>query len=126
VIIFPTMKNALGFTALATAVVLVTGMVHNHLVKSAPSEGEQLAAAPKEIRLWFNERPEIPFTSVTLMKAADSSRIATIKAVATSDSLAAALPLSTPLAPGKYLVAWRTASSDGHAIRGVFGFSISP
>ena len=111
----------------AAAAVLVSGMVHNHLVKSVPAEGEQLAAAPKEIRLWFAERPEIAFTSVTLMQA-DSTRIATIKAVATVDSMAAAVPLSlpAPLPPGKYLVAWRTASSDGHAIRGVFGFSISP
>ena len=120
------MKNALRFTALAIAAVLVTGMVHNHLVKSAPAEGERLSAAPTEIRLWFNERPEIPFTSVTLLRAADSSKIATIKAAATSDSLVAAIPLSTPLVPGKYLVQWRTASSDGHAIRGVFGFTISP
>lgn len=119
------MSKGLRILSLAAAVTLVTGMVHNHLVKSAPSQGERLAAAPKEIRLWFNERPEIPFTSVTLMKA-DSTKIATIKAVATSDSMAASAPLLTPLPPGKYLVAWRTASSDGHAIRGVYGFSITP
>ncbi|HEV8149526.1 MAG TPA: copper resistance CopC family protein [Gemmatimonadales bacterium] len=110
---------------LAAAVLLMSGMVHNHLVKSAPADGEKLRAAPKEIRLWFNERPEIPFTSVTLLKA-DSSKIATIKAVAAADSMAAAIPLSTPLPAGKYLVNWRTASSDGHAIRGSFGFSITP
>jgi methionine-rich copper-binding protein CopC len=69
--------------------------------------------------------PEIPFTSVTLMQA-DSTKIATIKAVATDDSMAAAAPLSTSLPPGKYLVGWRTASSDGHAIRGMFEFSIAP
>lgn len=98
---------------------------HNHLIKSAPGNGQQLSVAPKEIRLWFNERPEIPFTSVTLMES-DSTKIATIKAVATSDSMVAAVPLSHSLPAGKYLVAWRTASSDGHAIRGVFGFSILP
>lgn len=119
------MRYALRFAALTTTAVLLSGMVHNHLVRSAPAEGEQLAAAPTEVRLWFNERPEIAFTSVTLMQA-DSSKIATIKAVATPDSMAATIPLATPLAPGKYLVGWRTASSDGHAIRGVFGFTILP
>ena len=109
---------------LAAGFALVTGMVHNHLVKSSPSNGEQLASAPKEVRLWFNERPEIPFTSVTLMQA-DSTKIATIKAVATPDSMVAAIPLPA-LTQGKYLVNWRTASSDGHAIRGTFGFTISP
>jgi methionine-rich copper-binding protein CopC len=119
------MTTALRLIPLAAATVLVSGMVHNHLVKSAPANGEHLASAPKEVRLWFNERPEIPFTSVTLMQA-DSTKIATIKAVATDDSMAAAAPLVTPLPPGKYLVGWRTASSDGHAIRGIFEFSISP
>ena len=110
---------------LLCAAILGFGRIHNHLVKSSPSDGELLATSPREIRLWFNERPEIPFTSITLMQS-DSTKIATIKAVATADSMAAAIPVTAPLAPGKYLVAWRTASSDGHAIRGVFGFSISP
>jgi methionine-rich copper-binding protein CopC len=115
----------LRLLTLSAAAVLGTGMLHNHLVKSSPADGEHLTVAPKEIRLWFNERPEIPFTSITLMQG-DSTKIATIKAVATADSMAAAVPLTAPLVPGKYLVAWRTASGDGHAIRGVFGFSISP
>lgn len=118
------MTNLLRILTLTAAAVLGTGVFHNHLVKSSPAEGERLTAAPKEIRLWFNERPEIPFTSVTLMQS-DSTKIATIRAVAMADSMAAAVPLATPLAPGNYLVAWRTASSDGHAIRGIFGFSIS-
>ena len=119
------MAKALRLLTLAGTAMLLTGMVHNHLVKSSPASGETLMAAPKEIRLWFNERPEIPFTSVTLMRA-DSTKIATIKAVAAPDSLVAAIPLTTALVPGKYLVAWRTASSDGHAIRGTFGFTIDP
>lgn len=115
----------LRILSLGAAAVLGSGMLHNHLVKSSPSDGERLTVAPKEVRLWFNERPEISFTSITLMQG-DSTKIVTVKAVATADSMSAAAPLTTPLAPGKYLVAWRTASSDGHAIRGIFGFSISP
>jgi methionine-rich copper-binding protein CopC len=119
------MTKLLKLIPLTTVALLVTGMVHNHLVKSSPADGEQVHAAPKEIRLWFNERPEIAFTSVTLLQS-DSTKIATIKAVATMDSMAASIPLQAPLPAGKYLVAWRTASSDGHAIRGSFGFSIAP
>ena len=119
------MIYALRFLSLAAVAVFATALRHNHLLKSAPGNGEQLSVAPKEVRLWFNERPEIPFTSITLMQS-DSTKIATIKAVATSDSMVAAAPLPRSLPAGKYLVAWRTASSDGHAIRGVFGFSILP
>jgi len=119
------MRKPIRLAFLAGVALLATGMRHNHLVKSAPGQGQELATAPTEIRLWFSERPEVAFTSVTLMQG-DSTRIATIKAVATDDSLAVSIPLAMPLPAGKYLVGWRTASKDGHAIRGVLGFSIAP
>ena len=111
--------------SLAAAVLLLAGMVHNHLLKSDPAHGARLNSSPKEIRLWFAERPEVALTSVTLMQA-DSTPIVSIKAVATPDSLVVSALLPTPLSPGSYLVRWRTASGDGHAVRGTFGFSISP
>jgi methionine-rich copper-binding protein CopC len=119
------MKTLLRCAGLGALVVLGTGMFHNHLVKSLPAAGDTLAASPKEVRLWFNEKPAIRFTSVTLLTA-DSTKIVTIKAVATEDSMAAAAPLPTPLAPGTYLITWRTAGIDGHAIRGTYRFSIAP
>lgn len=119
------MRRLPKYAALGAVAVLGTAMFHNHLVKSAPTAGETLGAAPKEIRLWFNERPEIPFTSATLLNA-DSSKIATIKATATEDSMAVAIPVTTELKAGSYLITWRTASRDGHAIRGTFGFTIAP
>ena len=119
------MRKILSCAGLGALLVLGTAMVHNHLVKSTPTAGTTLSASPKEVRLWFNERPTIAFTSVTLLRA-DSTKIVTIKAVATDDSLSVAAPLPTPLAPGSYLVTWRTAGTDGHAIRGTYGFSIVP
>ena len=56
---FTTFKLA----ALAATVTLATGMLHNHLVKSSPGKDEQLTSAPKEVRLWFSERPEVAFTT---------------------------------------------------------------
>lgn len=106
--------------------VLATGILHNHLVKSDPAADAKIPAPPTQIKLWFSEKPEVAFTSVTLMKS-DSTRIATLRAVATDDTMAVAVPLSTTsLLPGDYLVGWRTASGDGHAVRGTFRFSISP
>ena len=107
------------------AAALFAAVFHNHLVKSVPGNGQTLTTSPADVRLWFNERPEVPFTSVTILRA-DSSKVATIKAVATDDSLAVSAPLPAPLAAGAYVVQWRTASSDGHAIRGRFEFTIAP
>jgi methionine-rich copper-binding protein CopC len=97
---------------------------HNHLVKSSPSNGDSLQVAPSEIHLWFAERPELAFTSITLTDA-DSARIAVGKAKAGKDSLEAVVPLSAPLDPGSYSATWRSASLDGHAVRGSFRFTIS-
>ena len=118
-----TITSRLSLVAAGT--LLLTGMYHNHLVKSLPAAGDKLAASPADIRLWFNERPEIPFTSVTILRS-DSTKVVTIKATATVDSMAVAAPLPAPLPPGSYLITWRTASRDGHAIRGTYGFSIAP
>ena len=119
------MTTGIRLALLAAGTALLTGLFHNHLVKSTPGTGETLTASPADIRLWFNERPEIPFTSVTLLRA-DSTKIVTIKAVATADSMSISAPLPQPLPAGSYLVTWRTASRDGHAIRGTYGFSIAP
>lgn len=114
--------------ALAAAVIFfASAMVHNHLVKSAPGNGESLPASPAEIKLWFAERPEVAFTSATLIRAApDSTRVGPIKAAATDDTLAVKLTLPSTLEAGPWIVAWRTASRDGHAIRGRFRFTITP
>ena len=111
--------------SLLTCLLVVPGMVHNHLVKSDPAAGARLASSPSQIKLWFAERPEIPLTSITLIRD-DSVRVGTIKALATSDTLVVVAPISSQLVPGTYQVNWRTASGDGHAIRGTFGFSIAP
>ncbi len=121
----PRFLRPLGLVPLVALLTLGAARFHNHLVKSAPGDGERLAAAPAEIRLWFSERPEIAFTSATLLRA-DSTRVASLKATATPDTLAVALALPAELPAGRYLVAWRTASRDGHAIRGRFSFSIGP
>lgn len=99
--------------------------MHNHLVKSTPSKDEELAAPPALIRLWFAEKPEVRYTSITLLTA-DSAKIATSPVRATDDTLSVAVDLMTKLAPGNYLVSWRTAGADGHAVRGTFPFKVEP
>ncbi|MFN0181801.1 MAG: copper resistance protein CopC [Gemmatimonadales bacterium] len=96
--------------------------IHNHLTKSIP-EADQAVAAPKSIRLWFAEKVEPKFSSITLMRA-DSSKIEIPKAVATDDPKSIVADVPVALAPGKYLIRWRTAGDDGHAVRGTFAFTV--
>lgn len=113
---------AIGLTVAALAASPVLAL-HNHLEKSTPAADETLAASPKEIRLWFAEKIDPKFSSITLMRP-DSSKIEIGKAHGTDDPKSIAADVTTPLASGKYLIRWRTAGDDGHAVRGTFGFAV--
>ena len=98
---------------------------HAHLRRSEPSADARLGAAPAVIRLWFTEQPEVAFTRVTL-RSADSTNVPLGAIAAISgDKFGVRVPISAPLAPGRYRVIWRTAAADGHPTTGSFVFSVS-
>lgn len=107
---------------LALAAPTAAAAFHNKLAKSLPAADESVAA-PKEIRLWFTEKVEPKFSSITLMTT-DSVKVEVGKARATDDPKSIAADVATTLAAGKYQVSWRTAGDDGHAVRGKFTFSV--
>lgn len=99
--------------------------VHTHLVKAEPGVDSTVVAAPKQIRLWFNEAPEVALSGATLLKA-DNAPVATVKMAATDDPLSVAGNIPVALEPGTYQVLWRTGSKDGHAVRGKYTFKFDP
>jgi hypothetical protein len=96
---------------------------HNRLVKAEPGVDSTVAKSPTEIRLWFKEPPEIPVSSIKLADAA-AKPFATGEVKATDDKLSIAAPVTAPLPAGRYTVTWKTAGTDGHVIRGSFGFTV--
>jgi methionine-rich copper-binding protein CopC len=110
----------------AAALLLGTAVnVHTHLVKADPAVDTTVATAPKQVQLWFNERPEVALSGATLMKE-DHSPVAVIKMIGTEDSLSVAGPVPVTLAPGRYMVMWKTGSRDGHVVRGTYYFTFDP
>ena len=106
-----------------TLVVPASGLaMHNHLTKSTPA-AEETITSPKEIRLWFAEKVEPQFSSMGLLTA-DSSKVEIGKAHATDDPLSIAADIGKKLPAGKYVVTWRSAGDDGHAVRGKFAFTV--
>jgi methionine-rich copper-binding protein CopC len=97
---------------------------HTHLAASCPKADEVVRAAPAEISLTFTTRPEVPLTKVTLLRA-DSTpvRLEPVKAGKDTMTVVAKVPGSLPT--GGYIVSWRTASRDGHVVRGSYRFSYS-
>lgn len=116
-------RTLIATAGLAALVAMPALAWHNHLTKSSPAEDEQLAESPKVIRLWFSEKVEPKFSSISLMRA-DSSRIEIGKVAATDDPKSITATVPSALAPGGYLIRWRTAGDDGHAVRGTYKFSV--
>ena len=117
-----TLAATLALTALIAAPVWA---YHNHLTKSLPADQDELTTAPTAIRLWFAEKPEANFSSITLYRA-DQTKVGVSKAKVTDDTLSISFDLNESIGPGSYTVAWRTAGTDGHAVRGKYGFTVKP
>jgi methionine-rich copper-binding protein CopC len=106
----------------ATAGLLTTGAMHTHLTKAEPAVDGTVTSAPRELRLWFNEAPEVALSGATIVTS-DNKPVGTVKLAATDDSLSVAGPITASLNPGSYTVVWRTGSKDGHAVRGKYSFT---
>jgi putative copper export protein/methionine-rich copper-binding protein CopC len=112
--------------AFLIALLLVPSRVwaHAHLKRSDPAAGSVVTNALLVIRLWFTERPELSMTSVSL-KDSDGKEVAMmLPEVGRPGDNEIRFRLSAPLSPGRYVLAWRTAASDGHPSRGTIGFTV--
>lgn len=120
-----TVRPLLRTVAAAAMVAGLAGFAtfHNRLVKSTPADKSTVSTAPKEIRLWFAEKPEPALSRITLMTA-DSTPVATGKVRKTDDPLSIAVDVTGPMPAGPYLVRWRTSGTDGHVIQGTVRFSV--
>jgi methionine-rich copper-binding protein CopC len=96
---------------------------HATLKSSDPQAGAELASAPKQIALTFNEKIEEAFSTVTL---ADKEGRQMSTAKATVDGVNPAIVhLALPaVATGEYTVSWAVAGHDGHRRKGEFKFSV--
>ncbi len=114
-----------------TIVFLVLGLVvssamaaslHLRLTKSYPQQDQVLAAAPDSVRLWFSEDPEFALSAIGIEGV--DGKIDMAKVEKTDDATSFKAQVMGDLSPGKYRVTWRTAGSDGHAIRGRYDFEV--
>ena len=115
-LVAPSLPGATGSRVLA----------HAQLVASSPGAGEQLEAAPDELRIVFSEPIEAEFTSLDVM-ANDELLVSRGGTVDPADPYALVLggPDLPPLPDGVVAVTWRTLSAaDGHTAEGTYSFAI--
>jgi copper transport protein len=98
-------------------------LAHAHLRRSDPRAGATVPA-PRVIRLWFTEAPELSLTVVRIVDSAGAAIAAEPPSSDPDGALAVRVRLIDALKTGRYTVTWRTAASDGHPSSGSFTFRV--
>lgn len=110
--------------ATALALLLAAGSANAHavLVGADPADRSQLAEAPPEVTLTFNEPVELTSGGLRVFDA-DAERVDDGTATSISPTeIEASLPADLP--DGGYVVVYRVISADSHPVAGVLSFTV--
>ena len=100
--------------------VMGKAVAHAFLDYAEPRVGNKVATAPREVTLWFTQKLEPAFSSVTVTNAA-GQRVDTGKARVSGNQMSVSL---RPGGTGTYHVTWRVLSVDTHTTDGSFSFQV--
>ena len=101
---------------------LATGeaSAHAFLDHAEPRVGNKVATAPHEVTLWFTQKLEPAFSTITVTNAA-GQRVDTGKARVSGNQMSVSL---RPGGSGTYHVTWHVLSVDTHTTDGSFTFQV--
>jgi methionine-rich copper-binding protein CopC len=101
---------------------LVTGeaTAHAMLDHAEPRVGNTVATPPREVTLWFTQKLEPAFSSVTVTNPA-GQRVDTGKARVSGSQMTVSLRAG---GSGTYRVNWQVLSVDAHRTNGSFTFQV--
>jgi methionine-rich copper-binding protein CopC len=101
---------------------LVTGEARAHafLDHAEPPVGNTVATAPREVTLWFTQKLEPAFSTITVTNAA-GQRVDTGKTRVSGNQMSVSLRSG---GAGTYRVNWRVLSLDTHRTDGNFTFQV--
>lgn len=104
------------------AVAATPAFAHAFLDHARPGAGAVETSAPKVLTLSFTENLEAAFSGVTVSDVAGHNVEQSPPDIAGTVMTVALKPLPA----GRYHVAWRAVSKDGHRTEGGYGFSVEP
>lgn len=108
---------------LAVTVLLVgpatAAEAHNILIMTTPKNGATVAVVPAQVSLTFSE-PAVAIGTI-LVVTGPAGQVQTGAAVLVDNTVTEHLRPGSPA--GRYRVAWRVTSSDGHPVSGSFSFT---
>ena len=116
--------RSLWISLLGLALLMPTSVwSHAGLVKSVPARRAVLARVPARVQLWFNERLEAQFCSLSVWNAAGQQVDSGDVQVGPDDPKKLSVGLAA-LVPGIYTVRYRVLSVDGHIVENQFPFTV--
>ena len=113
-------SSLIGVASLLFLFATCAAQAHAFLERAEPRVGNKVAAPPREVTLWFTQKLEPAFSSVTVTNAA-GERIDTGKARVSGNQISVSL---RPGGTGTYRVNWRVLSVDTHTTNGNFTFQV--
>ena len=111
-----------GLIPLLLLLVTVEASAHALLDHAEPRVGNKVNAAPREVTLWFTQKLEPAFSTITVTNAA-GQRVDTGKTRVSGNQMAISLRAG---GAGTYHVTWRVLSVDTHTTDGNFTFQVGP
>jgi len=116
--------HSLAGLALLALVAAFTVELFAHLAvaRTMPAHESTVTDAPARVQIWFTQQPS-PRVSLLEMKGPRGD-VPLGEIEISREERAVAAAVNGALAPGRYVVSWRTAGDDGHVMRGTFTFSL--
>jgi copper resistance protein C len=115
-------SSLIGIISLVLLLANDEAMAHAMLDHAEPRVGARVTTAPREVTLWFTQKLEPAFSTITVTDSA-GKRVDTGKARVSGSQMSISLRTG---ASGSYRVTWRVLSVDAHTTDGSFTFQVGP
>src|ERR1700756_1445638 len=112
--------SLIGIIPLVLMLASSAAQAHAFLDHAEPRVGNKVANPPREVTLWFTQKLEPAFSSVTVTNAA-GERVDSGKARVSGNQMSVSL---RPGGSGTYHVNWHVLSVDTHTTDGNFTFQV--
>ena len=113
------------FTFLVTTATLVacgSAIPHSPMLDSEPEAGAVLTRAPRTLRLYFEDLPDVDRSALRLVGPNGEHQLRGMHTMAADDLM---IEILDPLTPGDYTVEWTTVIADNPTVySGTFDFTV--
>ncbi len=107
----------------ACALVALTVSLGAHMAmeKADPARDTTLAVAPKQVQLWFTQKPDLKVTKIELQGPSGPIKLAPAHMMG---AMSVMVGVDGEVADGAYTVRWQSAGDDGHVQKGEYAFHL--